>query len=145
MAFRVVCIDGTVQVKEQLHPTNIAHIFDCLGGDPSPAGNGSYETAVLGPVTVSGKYLPGVGSQGDPVLKILGNAFGDGIAEPIVRGYTFFSRDFAAGDEIVILGFSRGATAARALAGLLARKRLLDKTKYDPANKTAAYLRAVSA
>ncbi len=79
------------------------------------------------------------------MLKLLGNAFGDGIAEPIVRGYTFLSRNYAAGDPIILSGFSRGATAARALAGLVAAKGLLDSTRYDPTDKTAAYLRAVSA
>ena len=145
MTLHVVCLDGTAQVKFQPYPTNVARIFDCLGGAPFDAGNGSYETTVNGPPAISGKYLPGVGTQGDPVLKILGNAFGDGIAEPIVRGYTFLSRNYTAGDEIVITGFSRGATAARALAGLVAAQGLLDKTRYDPDDKSGAYLRAVAA
>jgi glutathione S-transferase len=141
----VVCLDGTNQIKTQLHPTNIARIFDTLGGVVTDAGNGSFETAAAGPPVVAGKYLPGVGTQGDPVLKVLGNAFGDGIAEPIVRGYTFLSRSCAPGDEIIITGFSRGATAARALAGLVASQGLLDSTRYQAAQKTAAYLRAVAA
>lgn len=145
MLLTVVCLDGTNQVKNQTHPTNIARIFDTLGGVAEDAGNGSFETANAGPPAIAGKYLPGVGAQGDPVLKVLGNAFGDGIAEPIVRGYTFLSRNYAAGDEIIITGFSRGATAARALAGLVASQGLLDSTRYDPTDKTAAYLRAVAA
>ena len=144
MAFRVVCLDGTDQIKVQPHPTNIARIFDCLGGKPVDAGNGSLETVRTGKIALSGKYLPGVGSQGDQVLRVLGNAFGDGIAEPIVRGYTFLSRDYVEGDEIVIVGFSRGATAARALAGLVAAQGLLDKERYDTTKKTDAYLRAIS-
>jgi uncharacterized protein (DUF2235 family) len=145
MKIHVVCLDGTNQVKDQAHPTNIARIFDCLGGASVDADNGSFETQVAGLPAVLGKYLPGVGTQGDPVLKILGNAFGDGIAEPIVRGYTFLSRNHDAGDQIIITGFSRGATAARALAGLVAAQGLLDKAAYDPTAKTSAYLRAVSA
>jgi uncharacterized protein (DUF2235 family) len=145
MVMNVVCLDGTNQVRNQANPTNISRIFDCLGGEPIDAGNESWETSVAGPTATSGKYLPGVGTQGDPVLRILGNAFGDGIAEPIVRGYTFLSRNYTAGDEIIITGFSRGATAARALAGLVVAKGLLDKTKYEPDDKTGAYLRAVSA
>src|SRR5271167_3863719 len=116
MVIHVVCLDGTNQVKIQAYPTNIARIFDSLGGIAADAGNGSFETTVAGPSVITGKYLPGVGTQGDPVLKILGNAFGDGIAEPIVRGYTYLSRNYNAGDEIIITGFSRGATAARAIA-----------------------------
>ena len=145
MTLHVVCLDGTGQVKVQPNPTNIARIFDSLGGAPADAGNGSYETVTAPPPALTGKYLPGVGTQGDPVLKILGNAFGDGIAEPIVRGYTYLSRVYAAGDGIIITGFSRGATAARALAGLISGQGLLNSANYDPTDKTTAYMRAVAA
>lgn len=145
MAIHVVCLDGTGQTKFQTNPTNIARIFDSLGGVAQDGGNGSFETFVGDPVTVTGKYLPGVGTQGDPVLKVLGNAFGNGIAEPIVRGYTFLSRNFSAGDEIIITGFSRGATAARALAGLIAAQGLLASANYDTSDKTLGYMRAVAA
>jgi len=142
MATHVVCLDGTNQTKTQLDPTNIARIFDALGGAAADAGNGSWETAAG---AVTGKYLPGVGSQGNPILKLLGNAFGDGIAEPIVRGYTFLSRNYAAGDRIVITGFSRGATAARALAGFVVGHGLLTPGRYDVNDKNAAYMRAIAA
>ncbi|MGH7023433.1 MAG: phospholipase effector Tle1 domain-containing protein [Caulobacteraceae bacterium] len=145
MATLVVCLDGTNQIKLQPHPSNIARVFDTLGGVAVDAGNGSFETEIAGPPGSVGKYLPGVGTQGDPVLRFLGNAFGNGIAEPIIRGYTFLSRNYDAGDEIIITGFSRGATAARALAGLVATQGLLNKTQYDPNDKTTAYLRAIAA
>jgi uncharacterized protein (DUF2235 family) len=142
MTILVVCLDGTNQVKIQPFPTNIARIFDSLGGVVVDAGNGSFETKVA---DQTGKYLPGVGTQGDPVLKVLGNVFGDGIAELIIRGYTFLSREYSAADQIIIAGFSRGATAARALAGLVAGQGLLDKTRYDTTVKGIAYLRAIAA
>ena len=44
----------------------------------------------------------------------------------IVRGYTFISRHYQDGDRIVILGFSRGAYTARALAGMISDVGLLD-------------------
>jgi len=145
MATHVVCLDGTNQIKTQEHPTNIARIFDSLGGAAAQAGNGSWETTVGAPASLFGKYLPGVGTQGGSVLKVLGNAFGEGIAEPIVRGYTFLSRNYNPGDGIVITGFSRGATAARALAGLVAGRGLLNSTRYNINQKDTAYLRAIAA
>lgn len=145
MATHVVCLDGTNQTKTQAHPTNIARIFDALGGGAAAAGNGSWETHSAGVSPMFGKYLPGVGTQGDPILRALGSAFGDGIAEPILRGYTFLSRNYTAGDDIFITGFSRGATAARALAGFVAVHGLLDKSKYNTALKDEGYLRAISA
>jgi len=145
MAALVVCLDGTGQTKTQEHPSNIARIFDSLGGQAGQVANGSYETTVGNPVTITGKYLPGVGTEGDVALKILGNLFGDGIAEPIIRGYTFLSRNYNPGDDIIITGFSRGATAARALAGFVVGHGLLNRSRYDPNNKNAAYLRAIAA
>lgn len=145
MATHVVCLDGTNQTKTQPCPTNIAHLFDALGGVPQNAGNGSWETSLENPAAVTGKYLPGVGSIGSLPLRLLGNLFGDGIAEPIIRGYTYLSRVWSPGDAVIITGFSRGATAARALAGLVVSKGLLDCAKYDPTAKDAAYTRAISA
>jgi uncharacterized protein (DUF2235 family) len=145
MATHVVCLDGTNQTKPQSYPTNIAHLFDALGGNPQPAGNDSWETSLEHPVAVTGKYLPGVGAVGSLPLRLLGNLFGDGIAEPIIRGYTYLSRVWSPGDGVVIAGFSRGATAARALAGFIVTKGLLDRSKYAPAFKDAAYTRGISA
>ena len=145
MVLHVVCLDGTDQVKAQPHPTNINRMFDALGGAPFDTGNGSWETVVAGPPAIRGKYLPGVGSQGALVLRLLGDMFGNGIAEAIVRGYTFLSRSYQAGDEIVITGFSRGSAAARALAGFVVAHGLLDPSRYDPTDKNAAYLRAIAA
>jgi uncharacterized protein (DUF2235 family) len=145
MATHVVCLDGTNQTKSQSCPTNIAHIFDSLGGAQVGAGNGSYETVVENPLSVAGKYLPGVGAIGSLPLRALGNLFGDGIAEPIIRGYTFLSRSWHPGDDVVIIGFSRGATAARALAGFVVKQGLLEPAKYDPTDKDEAYKRAIAA
>jgi uncharacterized protein (DUF2235 family) len=146
MTIHVVCLDGTGQVKTQANPTNIAEIFDSLGRSAVDAGNGSLEvTSPPDTPAQLGKYLPGVGTQGNAILEFLGKSFGDGIAEQIVRGYTFLSRNYAAQDQIFIIGFSRGAAAARALAGFVAVQGLLDPTRYDPTNKDTAYVRAIAA
>lgn len=47
----------------------------------------------------------------------------------IVRGYTYISRNYQPGDHIYIVGFSRGAYTARALAGMIATQGLL-KTSF---------------
>src|ERR1700676_2203471 len=65
------------------------------------------------------KYLHGVGDSMNPIIKLLGGAFGVGIIARIVRGYTFISRNYSPGDAIYIVGFSRGAYTARALAGMI--------------------------
>ena len=142
MTTHVICLDGTGQTKTQEHPTNIALIFDALGMGATDGGNQSREISAG---DLLGKYIPGVGTQGNFILKTLGLGFGDGLAEQIVRGYTFLSRNYQPGDTIFITGFSRGAAAARALAGFVVNKGLLDKTTYAPDDKNNAYLRAIAA
>ena len=144
MSIHVVCLDGTNQTKNQSCPTNVSLLFDTLGGALQGADEGSFERQD-GAAGLYGKYLPGVGAIGFPALRILGNLFGDGIAEPIVRGYTFLSRMYKAGDTVIIIGFSRGATAARALAGWVVSHGLLDPARYDVTDKDNAYRRAIAA
>ena len=142
MTTHIICLDGTNQRKHQPFPTNIARIFDAMGGQVADAGNGSYETEAP---AATGKYLPGVGAPGSATLTVLGNLFGDGVAELIIRGYTFLSRVYDPGDRIVIVGFSRGAASARALAGLIVARGPLDRARYDPSDKEDAYQRAIAA
>ena len=92
-----------------------------------------------------GKYLSGVGTEGIPLFKLVEQSVGAGIAEQIVRGYTFLSRNYERGDEIIIIGFSRGAAAARCLAGFVVAQGLLNPANYHPENKNAAYLRGIAA
>jgi uncharacterized protein (DUF2235 family) len=96
-----------------------------------PAADGSVEQVA--------KYLHGVGDSDNFLAKILGGVLGAGLITRIVRGYTFVSRNYAAGDRIYLVGFSRGAYTARALAGLISAKGLLDPAKIDLSDKEGAY------
>lgn len=63
-------------------------------------------------------YLPGVGVK--PGLEhLLGGAFGLGLADLVKQGYQWLAANWRAGDEVWLFGFSRGAYAARSVAGLL--------------------------
>jgi hypothetical protein len=147
MTTHVVCLDGTGQTRPQPNPTNIALFFNAMGGVIVDAGNDSFEStlAVNGPVVQVGKYLSGVGTEGIPLFKLVEQSVGAGIAEQVVRGYTFLSRNYKPGDEIIIIGFSRGAAAARCLAGFVVGQGLLNPANYHPENKNAAYLRGIAA
>lgn len=86
------------------------------------------------------KYIHGVGDSDNFISKILGGTLGAGLVARIVRGYTFISRNYCAGDQIYIIGFSRGAYTARALGGLIASQGLIDATKVDlESDKSVAY------
>lgn len=81
---------------------------------------------VVDNVTVQvAKYINGVGNAQNKIQELIGGGFGTGLIKRIVRGYTFISRNYQPGDSIHIIGFSRGAYTARALAGLIASQGLL--------------------
>lgn len=63
-------------------------------------------------------YHYGVGAGGGVLDKLMG-ATGSGLAEIVREGYQYVSTNYVPGDEIFIFGFSRGAYAARAIAGLI--------------------------
>ena len=62
-------------------------------------------------------YDEGVGSKW--YNKYIGGAIGTGLEINIVQGYEFLAKEYQEGDEVNILGFSRGAYTARSLVGLI--------------------------
>ncbi len=146
------CADGTWNGPGQtdgddatMRTTNVYKLFVNLDGRDTA------ETALLaneqervladadGTVRQWAKYLHGVGDSNNFLARLVGGVVGAGLIARIVRGYTFISRNYLAGDRIVIVGFSRGAYTARALAGLIAAKGLLDATQSDLTDKENAY------
>lgn len=100
-------------------------LFDGTRNDPSSRTNvfKLKETIEASPLRATVLYIEGVGSAQDPPL--LGAALGMGMEARVNAGYRFLSMHHRPGDRIVILGFSRGAHQARALAGLVAYAGLL--------------------
>jgi len=92
-----------------------------------------------GSVAQAAKYLHGVGDSDNFLARILGGALGAGLITRIVRGYTFVSRSHVPGDRVYLVGFSRGAYTARALAGMISAKGLLDPAALDLNDKENAY------
>jgi len=85
------------------------------------------------------KYIHGVGDSDNKLVQLMGGAFGAGVVTRIVRGYTFISRNYQAGDKIVLLGFSRGAYTVRALSGLITSMGLLNPDNLNLIDKELAY------
>jgi len=132
--------------------TNVVKLFRNLAGDITAETRNlqnEAERALKSPATGElqqiAKYMHGVGDSKNPVLRVLGGGLGAGVIARIVRGYTFISRYYDPGDSIHIVGFSRGAYTARALAGMIAEVGLLNKNAYDPNDKTKAYLMGLEA
>jgi len=113
----VVCCDGTWNKPDADQITNIEKIARTVQTDPTATG-GVYQLVY---------YITGVGTSSYEVDRLLGGAFGFGLFEHVIAGYRFLAQNYEPGDEIFILGFSRGAYTARSLGGMLAKVGLLTK------------------
>jgi uncharacterized protein (DUF2235 family) len=137
----VYCADGTwngpgVADEKDADPpkvTNVYRLFDLLQGDIVETPDGGIGltriqkefTAPDGTRQLS-MYCHGVGSNHLlPYMQAVGGAFGGGLTTRIRLGYSFISHNFEKDDRIVIVGFSRGAYTARALADMIATQGLL--------------------
>jgi hypothetical protein len=125
--------------------TNVSKLFSNFAGVDSP---GTLPLAQEqertladnnGGVLQIAKYLNGGGDSDNFLVRVLGGTLGAGLISQLVRGYTFISRNYVAGDQIFIIGFSRGAYTARALAGMITNHGLLDAIKIRLDDKTNAY------
>ena len=111
----VVLIDGTWNKEGTAGNTNVAK----LDIGRRIAANAFIKVNAADGAAQHVHYHDGVGTEGDFFMRFLGGAIGLGLKQIIKECYGFVVVDFTAGDEIYIAGFSRGAYAARALAGLI--------------------------
>ncbi|KAI0143573.1 hypothetical protein GGR57DRAFT_508048 [Xylariaceae sp. FL1272] len=125
----IVCCDGTWQnsdngylkaskkhnVPKLQTPSNVTRISRCFR-----------RTCTDGTSQII-YYQSGVGSRAGSLNRILGGAFGIGISENIREAYSFICANYLDGDEIVLLGFSRGAFTARSVGGMISDLGLLTR------------------
>src|SRR5215469_97764 len=111
----VVLIDGTWNKEGAGADTNVAK----LDGATRAAGQAFIKATAADGFAQHVHYHDGVGVEGNLLNKLLGGAIGLGLKKIIQEVYETIVADFVARDEIYIFGFSRGAYAARALAGLI--------------------------
>jgi hypothetical protein len=76
-------------------------------------------------------YQAGVGTGTTISDSLTGGAFGTGVAEHIREAYSFICANWDDGDEIVLIGFSRGAFTARSVAGMIGALGLLNRSGMD--------------
>ena len=148
----ILCADGTWNGPAELDSddktapaTNVFKLFlNLAGSDTLDSISLEKEQARVlvdgdGTVLQSSEYMHGVGDSDNFLVKLLGGTLGAGLITRVVRGYTFISRNYRDGDRIFIIGFSRGAYTARAVAGLIADQGLLDASQIDLTDKINAY------
>lgn len=110
------------------------NIVICCDGTGEEFGNKNsnviklYATLVQDLESQIAYYHPGLGTMGAPNAlsklaqwwtKILGLAFGYGLATNIADAYAYLMENYVDGDRVYLFGFSRGAYTVRALAAML--------------------------
>jgi len=114
----IICCDGTWNTpdKEENNipcETNVVKIADAV---KESAGDSTRQLLY---------YHPGVGTRGSLFHRIFDGATGTGISQNILDAYRYLILTYEPGDELFMLGFSRGAFTVRSLAGLIRNSGIL--------------------
>lgn len=113
----VICCDGTWDAPDNQHVSNVEKIARTIETDLRRTDG--VQQLVL--------YVSGVGAGSYLVDRLLGGAFGFGLFANIRSAYRFLALNYDAGDDLFVLGFSRGAYTARSLVGMIGRVGLLTR------------------
>jgi uncharacterized protein (DUF2235 family) len=100
--------------------TNVVRLMRAVLPEDPAAG------ARSAPVPQLAYYRQGVGT-GNRIDRALGGAIGLGLAANVRDAYAFIANNYEPGDEIFLVGFSRGAYTARTIAGVIRTVGLLRK------------------
>ena len=116
----VLLSDGTGNRGGKGHGTNVWRTYLAVERLP---GRGHEQLAF---------YDDGVGTEDFKLLRALGAAVGWGLGRNIRQLYAALARNYAPGDDIYMLGFSRGGYTVRLLAGMICRFGVIDAAGLSP-------------
>jgi uncharacterized protein (DUF2235 family) len=109
----VILCDGTWNKADQTHPTNVRQLSLILSKVPP----GEVEQIIL---YFQGVGVPEKGGWLERINeKVSGGAMGWGLDDKIAVAYMHLARRYEPGDQVYVMGFSRGAYTARSLVGLI--------------------------
>ena len=123
----IVCCDGTWNTAQQPCPTNVEKMRKAI----APTDAGGVPQVVF--------YHDGVGTQ--RWQRIRGGAFGFGLSRNVQDAYRFLVDNYEPGDELYLLGFSRGAYTARSTSGLIRNAGILRPEHKDLVGRAYAMYR----
>lgn len=138
----VLCLDGTWNAADSARAeTNVVRLSRAVRANSGTDGIPQFCL-----------YLKGVGTSGSQVERLIAGATGAGIEDIIRTAYLFLAQNYVPAhtddtgtavpaDEIFLFGFSRGAFAARSLAGLIGSAGLLKRTSLGHLETAWAYYR----
>jgi uncharacterized protein (DUF2235 family) len=123
----VILIDGTWCDEDSQQDTNVAKL------DPA---NPKLKTPLIKAGAADGTlqrafYHKGVGAEPELLKRLLGGAIGLGLKQIVTESYQTVVENYESGDELYLVGFSRGAYAARALAGLIGASGIQRRTDHQ--------------
>ncbi|KAJ6781493.1 hypothetical protein PWT90_06309 [Aphanocladium album] len=72
-------------------------------------------------------YESGVGTGSNTVDTLTGGIFGLGLEQRVREAYAFLCSNYTDGDEIILIGWSRGAFTVRSVAGIISNLGLLTR------------------
>jgi uncharacterized protein (DUF2235 family) len=129
MRHLIVCCDGTWNSEDQDSVTNVRRLLNALA-DADETGARNRQHAY---------YVPGVGTEGGLMARLVGGGFGLGLGRGpglgldanVQDAYHWVATNYRRGDRIALFGFSRGAYTARSLAGLIAKCGLIETSEVD--------------
>ena len=117
----VIACDGTWSRLDARFPTNVAKFAQAV----LPVGtDGVAQVACHLDGVGTGR---GTGRVARATDRLLGGALGEGLVATLEAAYRFLVFVYAPGDEVYLLGFSRGAYTARSLAGLIRNCGILER------------------
>lgn len=108
----VICCDGTWNTPDKDNngipiATNVVKFAEAV----QPCDKKKIEQLVY--------YDTGVGTTGSWLKQVYDGATGSGLSRNIIEAYRYLICNYVPGDELFLLGFSRGAFTVRSLAGLI--------------------------
>jgi uncharacterized protein (DUF2235 family) len=109
----VICCDGTWQRLDGARPTNVVTLAKLVLPE---APDGTVQLAFHLDGVGTGR---GTGAVARQIDRFLGGAMGFGLTEAVAEAYRLLVFAYKPGDEIYIVGYSRGAYTARSLAGMI--------------------------
>ncbi|KAL8297625.1 hypothetical protein RB601_003050 [Gaeumannomyces tritici] len=119
----IVCCDGSwmdsLGSKGGLPQSNVSRISRVI----KRTGHDNTHQLIL--------YDPGVGTGVLKIDQLTGGGFGMGLAENVRECYNFICSNYVDGDDIILIGFSRGAFTARSIADMIATIGLLTPAGLD--------------
>lgn len=111
----VIFADGTGSAFSS-QESNVWRLYQALDKSEGPDG-----------VLQLARYIPGVGTSAVRVIRVLDGATGFGVPANVRKLYRFLCWNWQVGDQIHLIGFSRGSFTVRTLAGLVASQGLMPR------------------